>query len=207
MTSPPIVAHRGLAARFPENTLVGVSAALSAGARFLEVDLQLSADGVAFVHHDWETSRTCGVEGSIGDRSEEELCQLSASYVERFGADAVLDAVLPYAESLGARAVLLSFSIEVLRRAKERSPLERGVACESYKELMGATVSELDPRHVFCDVKSLPSSGDLSIEGRTLTVWEVINPELARALLDRGVDLIESFSCDTLIPALTRDKE
>jgi glycerophosphoryl diester phosphodiesterase len=246
VTFPPIVAHRGLAARFPENTLVGVSAALSAGARFLEVDLQLSADGVAFVHHDWETSRTCGAEGSIGDRSEEELCQLSASYVERFGdafkgeplprlseltallsehsdvtvfleikpqsverfgADAVLDAVLPYAESLGARAVLLSFSIEVLRRAKERSPLERGVACESYKELMGATVSELDPRHVFCDVKSLPSSGDLSIEGRTLTVWEVINPELARALLDRGVDLIESFSCDTLIPALTRDKE
>ena len=86
MLSPPVVAHRGLAAKYPENTLIGLRAALAAGARFLEVDLQLSADGVAFVHHDWETARTCGVGGSIGERSSEELSALSASYAERFGA-------------------------------------------------------------------------------------------------------------------------
>ena len=74
-----MVAHRGLASKYPENTLVGIRAALSAGARFLEVDLQLSADGVAFVHHDWETLRTCGLEGVIGDHPSEELSKLSAS--------------------------------------------------------------------------------------------------------------------------------
>ena len=41
------------------------------------------------------------------------------------------------------------------------------------------------------------------VEGRTLTVWEVVDPDLSRELLDRGVDLIESFSCDTLIKALS----
>ena len=87
MLSPPVVAHRGLASKYPENTLVGIRAALSAGVRFLEVDLQLSADGVAFVHHDWETLRTCGLEGTIGERSAEELSTLSASYSERFGLD------------------------------------------------------------------------------------------------------------------------
>ena len=244
MLTPPVVAHRGLAAKYPENTLVGILAALTAGARFLEVDLQLSADGVAFVHHDWETQRTCGLEGTIGDRSEEELSALSAGYserfgaaftgeplprlsdltalisshpdvtvfleikpqsVERFGADAVLDAVLPFAEPLGERAVLLSFSQEVLKRARARSALARGVACERYEDLTGASIQELDPRHVFCDVKSLPSDGPLGIDGRLLTVWEVVEPTLARALLNRGVDLIESFSCDTLIPALAED--
>ena len=246
MLSPPVVAHRGLAAKYPENTLVGLRAALAAGARFLEVDLQLSADGVAFVHHDWETARTCGAEGSIGERSSEELSALSASYaerfgaaftgeplprlsaltkllsehadatifleikphsVERFGADAVLDAVLPLAEPLGARAVLLSFSRELLKRARARSPLARGVACESYADLSDELLQEIDPEHVFCDVTSLPAEGPLSIDGRVLTVWEVVDPELARSLLDRGVDLIESFSCDTLIQALKGGEE
>lgn len=245
MLSPPVVAHRGLAAKYPENTLTGIRAALSAGARFLEVDLQLSLDGIAFVHHDWETKRTCGTEGVIGERSAEELCALSASYserfgaafageplprlsdltellmpyadvtvfleikpqsVERFGADAVLDSILPFAEPLGERAVLLSFSEEVLKRARSRSALVRGVACERYEELTESMMKELDPGHVFCDVRSLPSDGPLGIDGRLLTVWEVAEPALARALLNRGVDLIESFSCDTLISALAEEK-
>ena len=246
MLSPPVVAHRGLASKYPENTLVGIRAALSAGARFLEVDLQLSADGVAFVHHDWETLRTCGLEGVIGDRPAEELSTLSASYserfgeaflgeplprlselaellmphagvttflevkpqsVERFGADAVLDAILPFAEPLGDGAVLLSFSQELLKTARSRSPLARGVACERYEELTEAMLQEIDPEHVFCDVRSLPPDGPLGIDGRLLTVWEVVDPELAQNLLRRGVNLIESFSCDTLIPALTEDSE
>jgi len=246
VTAPPVVAHRGLAARYPENTLVGLRAALEAGARFLEVDLQLSLDGVAFLHHDWETLRTCGVPGTIGERSAEELSELCAGYsqrfgaefaheplprlsdltellsgwpdvtvfleikpqsVERFGADAVLDAVLPHAEALGERAVLLSFSKPVLLAARDRSSLARGVACDRYEELSGHAIAELEPLHVFCDVNELPAEGELAIAGRTLTVWEVVDPTLARDLLERGVDLIETFSCDTLIPALSQGNE
>jgi len=238
---PPVVAHRGLASRYPENTLVAFRAALEAGAAYLEVDLQLSADGTAFVHHDWDTLRTCGVPGVVGDQPAAQLSGLRAGFkdrfgeefedeplpsltdlcellrgwpdvtvfleikphsVERFGADAVLDAILPHAESLGERAVLLSFSTEVLMRARERSPLHRGVACERHADLESDLVQAIDPRHVFCDVNELPETGPLAIAGRTLTVWEVVDPALSNELLDRGVDLIESFSCDTLIPAL-----
>jgi glycerophosphoryl diester phosphodiesterase len=241
VSPPPVVAHRGLAAKYPENTLVAFRAALEAGASYLEVDLQLSADGVAFVHHDWDTLRTCGVAGIVGEQTSAQLASLTAGFtsqfgeefeaeplpsltdlcalleewpdvtvfleikpqsVERFGPGAVLDAILPHAEPLGARAVLLSFSTEVLFAARERSPLSRGVACERHADLQSPTVEAIDPRHVFCDVDHLPSTGPLEIEGRTLTVWEVVDPDLAQALLARGVDLIESFSCDTLIPAL-----
>jgi len=246
VSPPPVVAHRGLAARYPENTLVAFRAALEAGASYLEVDLQLSADGVAFVHHDWDTQRICGVPGVVGDQpaavlsslragfsarfGEEfqdeplptltDLCALLALWpdvtvfleikpqsVERFGAEAVLDAILPHAELLGERAVLLSFSTEVLSAARDRSPLPRGVACERHADLESSVVEAIDPRHVFCDVNHLPSTGPLAIEGRTLTVWEVVDPDLSRELLDRGVDLIESFSCDTLIKALASGSE
>ena len=246
VTRPPVVAHRGLAAKYPENTLSAFRAALEAGASYIELDLQLSLDGTAIIHHDWDTLRTCGVPGIVGEQTAEELLRLHAGYaerfgeefqdeplprladlcelladwpdvtvfleikphsVERFGATAVLDAVLPHAEPLGARAVLLSFSKEVLAAARERSSLPRGVACERYEELSAEAVRALDPEHVFCDVNHLPETGDLSIEGRTLTVWEVVDPERSRELLTRGVDLIETFSCDTLIPALAQDPE
>ena len=242
MSTPPVVAHRGLAARYPENTLVSFRAALEAGAGYLEVDLQLSADNVAFVHHDWDTQRTCGVPGIVGDQSAAvlsghkagfssrfgeqfkdeplpslaDLCDLLTDWpdvtvfleikpqsVERFGADAVLDAVLPHAELIGERAVLLSFSTEILSAAKERSTLTRGVACDRHADLESSAVLAIDPRHVFCDVTKLPSTGSLAIEKRILTVWEVVDPVLASELLGRGVDLIESFSCDTLIKALS----
>ena len=42
-SSIQLVAHRGDAARFPENTREAVSAAVDAGATFVEFDIQLSA--------------------------------------------------------------------------------------------------------------------------------------------------------------------
>lgn len=47
-----LVAHRGCAARYPENTLAAVAAALQEGACCVEVDVQLSADRVPVLMHD-----------------------------------------------------------------------------------------------------------------------------------------------------------
>lgn len=47
-----IQGHRGCAAQWPENSIEGVCAAFAAGAFAVEVDVQLSADGVPMVVHD-----------------------------------------------------------------------------------------------------------------------------------------------------------
>ncbi|MEM8627237.1 MAG: glycerophosphodiester phosphodiesterase family protein [Pseudomonadota bacterium] len=44
--------HRGARAAMPENTLPGVRAAMEAAVDFVEIDVVLSADGIAHVHHD-----------------------------------------------------------------------------------------------------------------------------------------------------------
>ncbi len=49
---PLIIGHRGFAARFPDNSLDGVRAALAVGADGVEVDVRPSADGVWVCHHD-----------------------------------------------------------------------------------------------------------------------------------------------------------
>src|SRR5580704_13388862 len=53
MTLPWNIAHRGGAALRPENTLAAFSAAIARGCDGAELDVQLSADGVVVVHHDY----------------------------------------------------------------------------------------------------------------------------------------------------------
>lgn len=85
MIVPDLVAHRGYALHYPENTLVGLETAVHAGARFIEVDVQLSADRVPVLFHDRTLERVCGVPGALHERSWAELATLRASEFERFG--------------------------------------------------------------------------------------------------------------------------
>jgi glycerophosphoryl diester phosphodiesterase len=62
---PQLVAHRGYMQRFPENTWLGLSAALEAGACWLEFDVQLCRDGQFVVLHDDSFIRTAGIDASV----------------------------------------------------------------------------------------------------------------------------------------------
>jgi glycerophosphoryl diester phosphodiesterase len=55
-----ITAHRGDARAAPENTLPAFRAAADAGADWIELDAQLTADGVVIVHHDADFARITG---------------------------------------------------------------------------------------------------------------------------------------------------
>jgi glycerophosphoryl diester phosphodiesterase len=58
-----LIAHRGIPARFPENTKASFRAAVRAGARCVELDTRLTKDGVPVVLHDEDTARTTGKRG------------------------------------------------------------------------------------------------------------------------------------------------
>ncbi|MGB4776998.1 glycerophosphodiester phosphodiesterase [Microbacterium sp.] len=60
-----IAAHRGGSSMAPENTLPAVRAALVSGFGYVEVDLSLTADGVAVLMHDRTVNRTTDGEGSL----------------------------------------------------------------------------------------------------------------------------------------------
>jgi glycerophosphoryl diester phosphodiesterase len=85
MPAPNLVAHRGYALRYPENTRAAVAAAIEAGARYFEVDVQLTADGVPVLFHDRTLKRVCGVSGEIGSLPFSYLATLKAAERNRFG--------------------------------------------------------------------------------------------------------------------------
>lgn len=83
--SERLVAHRGYMERYPENTLCALKAAVDAGARMLEFDIQLTRDKVPFLLHDATLDRTTGVSGRITELQADDLTRYSAHYPERFG--------------------------------------------------------------------------------------------------------------------------
>lgn len=60
--SPILIGHRGAAGVAPENTLAAFKAGSQSGADFVELDVQLSSDGVPFIFHDDTPARTTNVE-------------------------------------------------------------------------------------------------------------------------------------------------
>lgn len=68
-------AHRGLhdnAGDAPENSMAAFRKAVAAGLG-MELDVQVTKDGVPVIFHDFKLERICGVEGKVADHTFEEL--------------------------------------------------------------------------------------------------------------------------------------
>ncbi|MFW5926582.1 MAG: glycerophosphodiester phosphodiesterase family protein, partial [Wenzhouxiangella sp.] len=79
MTAPAsewLIAHRGWPARHPENSLEGIRAVLAAGARQVEFDVQITADGRPVVVHDDDLRRLAGHGGRVTSMRLKEVTAL-----------------------------------------------------------------------------------------------------------------------------------
>ncbi len=82
---PALVAHRGYALHYPENSLPALKAAFEKGADWVEFDLQLSADGVPFLLHDADLGRTAGVPACALDWQWQQLRVTEVNETKRLG--------------------------------------------------------------------------------------------------------------------------
>jgi glycerophosphoryl diester phosphodiesterase len=82
---PEIVAHRGDAEHFPENTLPALEAAWRLGLRYAEFDVQLSADLVPYLIHDASLERTTTAAGDVRLMHSGQLDGIDAGEPARFG--------------------------------------------------------------------------------------------------------------------------
>lgn len=68
-----VIAHRGYSSEFPENTMAAFKGACELGVDYIELDVQLSKDGVPVLFHDTDMKRLTGQKGLISDYTYEEL--------------------------------------------------------------------------------------------------------------------------------------
>lgn len=76
---PLIIAHRGGADIFPENTMVAFEGAAMIGVDMLEMDFQLTSDNRLITMHDDTVDRTTNGTGLVIDMTLEEILNLDAS--------------------------------------------------------------------------------------------------------------------------------
>jgi glycerophosphoryl diester phosphodiesterase len=81
---PDLIAHRGNSAEFPENTLPALRSALELGVRFLQFDVQLSADRHPVLLNDSNLKRTAGIDRTALEMTARELTEVSVNEEERF---------------------------------------------------------------------------------------------------------------------------
>lgn len=124
------MAHRGYRARYPENTLIAYEAAVEVGARFVELDVQLSRDEVPVLYHDRSLLRVSGQPGAIHQYTWEELSAFRAFEFERFGyrfAQNPICSLARFVEFLAAHPHVTAF-VELKRVMVERFGADRAAA-------------------------------------------------------------------------------
>lgn len=78
--SPKIIAHRGGSENFPGNTIAAVHDSLKSGADGIEVDVQLSKDGMVVLYHPRDLSALTGFSGKVSEFNLAELKKLDIAY-------------------------------------------------------------------------------------------------------------------------------
>jgi len=82
---PDVIAHRGNAMEFPENTLPALESAVELGARYVEFDVQLTSDLVPVVLHDADLTRVARRPDCIHDLTWTEFSEIPVGEISRLG--------------------------------------------------------------------------------------------------------------------------
>ena len=102
---PRLIAHRGLSAHAPENTLAAVRAAFDIGCHWVELDVQLLGDGTPVIWHDSTLKRCSDGHGRLSRLSLAEArgLDVGAWFGDAFRGErmATLDDMLALLASLG----------------------------------------------------------------------------------------------------------
>jgi len=123
-TSYKRVGHRGLPNKYPENSLIGILAALDVGAQAVEFDVQLTKDGVPVVCHDVTLERTSTNNMNITAINFSELHALSCHEPTRLGdayAPCPISSLADVCNMLSAKMRDLDYAVDIFVEVKSES--------------------------------------------------------------------------------------
>ena len=223
-----IVAHRGFASKYSENTLEALSEAVKIGATMVEFDVQFTKDLTPIMIHDDNFIRTTGLNLSVFEITQRELnvkvelnqiCEIDEVMVwlkANQGVTAFVElkqesitfhglekCVKALCESCGSalnQCIFISFNPDAVKFAQEYGFQETGWIVLSYDEAAEKISKELSPDYLFADVEIIPDDDSKLWKGNwEWVVYEVTSLELASKLIERGVKFIETKEVEKML--------
>ncbi len=183
---PPVIGHRGAAALAPENTLAGLRAAATAGARWVEFDVKLTGDDVCVLIHDETLDRTTDGQGRIAE--------MTLAAIQRY------DAGCRFApEFAGERVPTLVAAIGELERLGLGANIEIKPCAGRAVETARATVAVVAAHWP----RTLPAPLISSFDRDCLAAVRDVAPDLPRGLIAERLpadwrDAVDSLDCRSM---------
>lgn len=191
------VAHRGFSGKAPENTLAAVRMALTLPfVRWMEIDVQLTKDGVPVVIHDFTLDRTTNGHGKVKDMDYEHLRRLDAGSWK--GRAFRGERVPSLEEVLALASGRLRLNIELKTRGEMYPGLEKAVI-----DLVNAMGMRDDVVLTSFDAMVLQRIKELDPRFRTGLIYDSRSGDPARKLHELGCSLL-SISASRLSPVLAK---
>jgi glycerophosphoryl diester phosphodiesterase len=223
-----VVAHRGYAAKYLENTLEALSEAVKAGATMVEFDVQFTKDLTPIMLHDDNFKRTMGLDLSVFEITQRELqgkfelkqiseveevvvwlkanpgvkafVELKQESIDMHGLEVCVNALRKSCDPALNQCVFISFNPDSVKNAQECGFMETGWVVLTYDEVGEKISEELSPDYLFADTEILPNDGSKLWEGIwEWVIYEVTSLEVASRLLERGVKIIESKEVEKML--------
>lgn len=140
-----IAAHRGDPIQAPENTLPAIEAAVLQAVDYVEIDVQISADGVPVLFHDTTMRRITGRPDAVKDMTLEELKQVD---VGRWFSDEFIGTRIPTLEEAivqvdGRCGLLIDIKLTSEPEITARAVVEQ---IEAYDLVQSSMVQSFSPR-------------------------------------------------------------
>ncbi|WP_027417080.1 glycerophosphodiester phosphodiesterase [Aneurinibacillus terranovensis] len=200
-------AHRGWSSRAPENTLAAIKmAANEPDISMIEIDVQMSKDGIPVVIHDYTVDRTTNGTGRVGALTLEELKKLDAG--SWFNSAYAGEMVPTLEEVLRETMGKVKLDIEIKRAGDWYPGIEIKVAelVRRYEMVSDIMITSFNHEtiHTFAKIAPDIKTGNL-IYGFPVLVDEVLDytkasvlsmgyeyltEEFVRPLLNRGVEFV-----------------
>ncbi len=201
------VAHRGFSGKAPENTMAAIRLALALPyVRWMELDVQLTRDGVPVVIHDFSLDRTTNGHGKVKNMDWEPMQRLDAG---GWKGRAFRGEKIPSLEEvLSLASGRLRLNIELKTSGDMYPGLEKAVmeliSSKGMRDEVVLTsfdagalqrVKELDPRFrtglIFDSRLGDPARKLQELDCSFLSIsFARLNPKLAKLLAERGVKIM-----------------
>ena len=213
-----VIAHRGASAEKPENTLAAFRRALALKVDGIELDVQLTADGVPVVFHDASLRRLTGRPGRLVNQTWRDLEKLRVAGTEliprladvlslvrgravvqielkRGASVAPIVRVVRHAGA-GPWVILASFEAPLVGEAARRAPEiprmliaeGRGGPKKLLRQMAAASASGLSLHHQAVRNRAMVET--IHAGGAALWCWTVNDATTARRLAGWGVDAL-----------------
>ncbi|NGZ75739.1 glycerophosphodiester phosphodiesterase [Saccharibacillus sp. VR-M41] len=201
------VAHRGFSGAAPENTLAAIRlAAKIPEVEWIEIDVQLSSDGVPVVIHDFKLGRTTDGSGEVRERTLEQLKRLDAGRWKSrlFAGERIptLDEVLD--EAQGRLKINIELKTNAERYAGLAAQAVKAVACRGMERDVVFTSFEpqalQEAREAAPDIRrgliidARPADLERRLEDCGCTLLSIghgrVDTHFVRSTIGRGIDIM-----------------